>query len=99
MNVAVQLLWISSIPASLFVVIYGSLQPWYRSVFGWALFTSSTALAGLLDINLIYRLSQTAVLARNGVIRNCVYGYIGVGAWFMLIALLVTLSRATRPRL
>lgn len=95
-SVNLVLLLIATPPATAFVLTYGLLLPWFRSWTGWALFTSSTGLALLLNANLWFRLYMWPLLAREGWLRVVVYAGIAVGAWLMYGALTVTLLRARR---
>jgi hypothetical protein len=95
-DAALYILWAAFFPASLFPIVYGLFHPWYRSLLGWALFTSSVSLGALIDINLIYRLTGLDLLARDGAARNWIYLFIAVGAWMMLGALGVIMRQGIR---
>jgi hypothetical protein len=86
-------------PATLaFVILYGTLQPWYRSAWGRALFINNVGLSALIGINLFYRAFGWSILARDGWLRVSVYGFITIGIYLTVIALIVTLVRARRER-
>ena len=86
-------------PATLAIVLlYGILQPWWRSAWGRALFVSNVGLSALYGINLFYRLYEWGLLAREGWLRVAVYSFITIGVWITLIALVTTLIRARRNR-
>lgn len=93
-NASLVLLWCSTPAAIAFVLIYGRFQPWFRSWTGRALFVSSASLAALLTVNLLFRLFNWSVLAREGWTRDIVYLFITIGAYLMLTALLRVLWRA-----
>lgn len=95
-NADVILLWIASPPCVIFVLLYGTLQPWFRSWWGWALFATNASLALLLSEALLYRLFGWSILARTGWLRTALYATTGLGTWLTLIALLVVLRRARR---
>lgn len=97
-NASLVLLWFACPPATVFVLVYGFFQPWFRSWSGRALFVSSTGLALLLNINLLFRLTDWALLAREGWVRNLVYVLITAGAYLMLAALTRALIVAARHR-
>lgn len=82
-------------PASLFVLTYGTTQPWYRSWVGWALVVFSGGLALLLDISLAYRIFGADYRARDA-LRLTVFSMVGVGSWLMLFALCRELIQARR---
>lgn len=44
------LLVMSLVPASLFLLGYGALAPWYRSAFGWVIFLYALATVALLSL-------------------------------------------------
>lgn len=92
------ILFIACPPSIAFVVTYGFLQPWYKSWWGWALFSSAASLSMLLVVNLLFRLYGWELLAREGWLRTCVYGLITLGTWLTFIALLVVLRKARRKR-
>ena len=70
-----------------FAVLYSLTSPWYRSMAGWALWWSSTGLALLVDISLIYHWLGENYALRD-VVRISVYLWICVGAYLKLGALL-----------
>lgn len=93
-HVNLMILLIGYPPSFLFVVIYGTLLPWFRSWWGWALIVSSTSMSALMGIALAYRMWEWELLARDGWLRVTTYAFIAAGAWLMLGALLVALRRA-----
>lgn len=92
------ILFVGYPPSLLFVLIYGTLQPWFRSWWGWALFVSSTSMSALMGIALLFRLYEWDMLARDGWLRVATYGFIAAGAWLMLAALIAALVKAWRQR-
>jgi len=84
--------------ATLFVVLYPWLSPgWRRTWIGWALLTSSSALALLLDLTVLSKLTGGEYL-HSGIVRVSITAYIAVGATLKLTALLVTKTRAVLAR-
>jgi len=80
--------------ATLFVLLYPALSPgWRRTWIGWALLTSSTALALLLDLSAASKVFGTDFLAWQPM-RVVVTLLVALGATLKLLALLVTKSRA-----
>lgn len=59
---------------------------WFRTVLGWALMTSSTGLALLVDISLLYQWLGDNYALRD-VVRLSVYSLIVAGAWLTLGAM------------
>ena len=80
---ALVLIWAASVPATLGTLVYGTAAQWYRSLFGWALFTSSTALALLLDLSLLFHYWRTVELDVAERIALVVYALVCLGAWLM----------------
>lgn len=83
--------------ATLFAIIYGFTTPWWRTAIGRALLVSSTALALLVDISLLYKVFGDNYVLRDAV-RLTVYALVCAGAWLKLAALVVEKVRARRAR-
>lgn len=82
--------------ATLFVILYPALSPgWRRTWIGWALLTSSTALALLLDLSLAGKVFGREFLHYQ-VIRVGITGLVAAGATLKLTALLREKFRAVR---
>lgn len=73
-------------PATLFALIYGLTTPWWRSLIGRALLVSSTALALLVDLALLFQWLGPEYLGRSYV-RVTVFGLVCLGAWLKFAAL------------
>lgn len=83
-----------AVAATLFVILYPSLSPgWRRTWIGWALLTSSTALALLLDLSVAGRVFGREFLHYDSVVI-VVTTLVAVGASLKLTALLVTKVRS-----
>lgn len=50
---ALVLVWVAAVPQTIFILLYGFTNQWWRSMIGKALFASSLALALLLDLSLL----------------------------------------------
>lgn len=83
---AVAILCLTAPAITLFSILYGLLSPWYRSLMGRALFVSSSGLALLVDISLVYQFLGDDYALRDAV-RLSVFSYICLGAWLKLTAL------------
>lgn len=84
--------------ASLFVLLYPFLSPgWRRTWIGWALLTSSTALALLLDLSVASRVFGREFLHYVPLVM-AVTTLVALGATLKLTALLVTKIRAVLAR-
>ena len=84
--------------ASLFTILYPALSPgWRRTFIGWALLTSSSALALLLDLSVLSKVTGGDYL-HSGIIRVSITAYIAAGATLKLTALLVMKARAMIAR-
>ena len=70
---------------TLFALGYTFFSPWWRSLPGWALWWSSTGLALLVDISLVYQWLGDDYYLRD-VVRLSVYSWIALGAYLKLIA-------------
>ncbi|WP_067428394.1 putative phage holin [Nocardioides jensenii] len=82
-------------PATVFPLLYGLSAPWWRSLVGRALMTSSLGLAFLIDISLAYKAFGDNYALRD-VVRLSVYALIVCGAWMQFLALAVQLRRRLR---
>lgn len=71
--------------ATVFPFWYGLVAPWYRSWIGFALMTSTTGLALLVDISLAYQWLGDDYALRDSV-RLTVYSIVCAGSWLTLIA-------------
>jgi uncharacterized membrane protein YkvI len=79
--------------STLFVLLYPALSPgWRRTWIGWALLTSSTALALLLDLSVAGRVFGRDYLHYQAV-AGTVTTLVALGATLKLTALLVTKFR------
>jgi hypothetical protein len=84
--------------STLFVILYPLLsRGWRRTWIGWALLTSSTALALLLDLSVARMLFGTDYL-HSGAVRVTVTFLVAAGATLKLTALLREKYRAIRAR-
>lgn len=82
-----------AVAATLFVILYPSLSPgWRKTWIGWALLTSSTALALLLDLSVVAKLFGTEYL-HAPYWRISVTFLVALGATLKVTALLVTKVR------
>ena len=95
-TIAYALIWLAVPPATLFPVLY-FFRPWWRSLAGLALMTSSFGLALLIDISLAYRVFGNDYPGRDAV-RLTVYALIVAGSWLILLALLRADSPGGRRR-
>lgn len=84
-------------PATLFALVYGFTTPWWRTMIGRALLISSTGLALLVDISLLYQWLGDQYALRD-VVRLMVYAFIFLGAWLKLASLATEKYRAYRAR-
>lgn len=83
--IAVGILLATAPAITLFSIIYGLTSPWYRTLIGRALFVSSSGLAMLVDISLVYQWLGDNYALRD-VVRISVFSYICLGAWLKLTA-------------
>lgn len=82
-----------AVASTLFVVLYPFLSPgWRRTWIGWALLTSSSALALLLDLTVVSKLTGGEYL-HSDIVRVSITAYIAVGASLKLTALLTAKFR------
>lgn len=86
---AIVLVLIAAPAATLFPICFAWISRgiWWRNPAGRALMTSSTALALLIDISLLYQWLGDDYALRDAV-RLSVYALIAAGAWQKLYALL-----------
>lgn len=83
-----------AVASTLFVVLYPVLSPgWRRTWIGWALLTSSSALALLLDLTFLSKMTGGEYL-HSGIVRVTITAYIALGASLKLAALLAMKARA-----
>ena len=83
-----------AVASTLFVILYPSLSPgWRRTWIGWALLTSSTALALLLDLSVAGRVFGREFLHYDSVVI-VVTTLVALGATLKLMALLVMKARS-----
>jgi hypothetical protein len=94
--IAVLLVLCAAPAVTLFPIFYALTSPWRRSLTGWALMTSSVALALLVDISLLYQWLGDDYYLRD-VVRLSVYALIAAGAWLQLLAFVRAKFRARRP--
>lgn len=74
--------------STLFAILYPMLSPgWRKTWIGWALLTSSTALALLLDLSVVSKLFGHEYL-HSAIVRVVVTGLVAAGATLKLTALL-----------
>lgn len=86
-------IWWGAVAATLFVVLYPALSPgWRKTWIGWALLTSSSALALLLDLTVASRLFGREYLHYPAVVIS-ITALVALGATLKLTALLVTKVR------
>lgn len=74
--------------ATLFAVIYMFTRPWWTTIIGRAMLISSSGLALLVDIALLYKFFGDNYALRDAV-RLTVYWMIFLGAWYKLAALVL----------
>lgn len=85
-----------AVAATLFVLLYPALSPgWRKTWIGWALLTSSSALALLLDLTVVGKMFGTDYL-HSGFVRVGVTFLVAAGATLKLTALLREKYRAVR---
>lgn len=87
-------LWAGAVPQTAFVLIYGLRFPWYRYTTGRAIFTKALGLALILDLSLaVNHYGQLPAW-----VGPVVLGFVAVGCWMQLGALLHEHRRAGRDR-
>lgn len=84
-------------PATLFAIIYGFTVPWWETMIGRAMLISSTGLALLVDISLLYQVFGDNYAARD-VVRLSVFLIVCAGAWWKFAALVNEKLAARRER-
>lgn len=83
-DTAAVLLVLAAAPAvTIYPIWYGLTLPWWKTAIGRALMVSSTALAELVDISLLYQWLGDDYYFRD-VVRLTVYTQITCGAWMLL---------------
>lgn len=82
-------------PATLFAIIYGLTVPWWATTIGRAMLISSTGLALLVDISLLYQVFGENYALRDWV-RLSVFMIVCLGAWYKFGALVLEKVRARR---
>ena len=86
------LLTCCAVPATLFVLLYGTLAPWWRSHTGRSLLAAACALALLLDVTLLSRFYPDLFPVRAWfVIEATLLFFTAFGLWYLLSVLGVTL--------
>lgn len=81
---ALVLVWAAAVPQTVFIVGYGFLNDWWTSWVGRALFTSSLALALLLDVSLVSYYYPDLIPAW---VSNIILVVVVAGAFLKLTAL------------
>ena len=81
----VVLVVLAAVAVNLFVVLYASFAPWYRSVFGRALMTGEVAFSALLDVSLYIHWTKTVPPPW---VPLTLYGFIAAGCWMRLGAVI-----------
>lgn len=80
------LLWAGAVPGTLFVLIYGlGGNHWWLSWIGRALFISTLGLALLFDLSLFNHYHPLVLTVTES---NVVVGFVALGVWLKLVALL-----------
>lgn len=85
--IAVALVFLLAIPATLIPVLYGLRSPWWRHLVGRALFAQSVGMALLVDISCLYALFGDNYPGRDWV-RVIVFGLVTAGTFGILVALI-----------
>ena len=94
-TLALIIVWAAAPAATLVPIVYGLLQPWWRSLTGRALMTSTVGLALLIDLSLIFR-AWDGHLQTKREIALAIYVLICAGSWLMLLALVRAQLRSRR---
>jgi hypothetical protein len=92
---ALALVWVATVPQTLFILIYGTTNQWWLSWIGRALFTSSLALALLLNMSLVAYYYHDLLDQRES---NVVIGLVALGSCLKLFALLLDKRPGSRDR-
>lgn len=97
-NLAMALVVSSALPLNCFpfALAWFSRGVWFRTSAGLALMVSTTGLAALVDITILYKVFGDDYPYRD-LVRNTVYAWIALGAWLKFGALLYE-SRKSRQR-
>lgn len=83
-------IWWGAVASTSFVILYPLLSPgWRRTLIGWGLLVSSSALAMLLDLTLATKVLGPDFFLRYPEFRIAVVALVAVGATLKLTALLV----------
>ena len=85
-HLAVALVVLGAIPATLFVFAYGAMAPWWRSAEGWNLFGFTLSIALLLDLSLAQHFAGPLPGLR--VVALVIYAAIAGFLWQRLFLLL-----------
>lgn len=81
------LIYATSPAVTVFVVLYATTVPWWKTSIGRALLVSSAALMMLIDLSVAFQLFGADYLGRDAV-RLTVLSLVFLGAWLKLYALL-----------
>lgn len=97
-DTAVELfVWVGAFCSTAFVILYPILSPnWWRDIPGWGWFTSSLALALLLDLSLAAKILGPAFFVEHPWIRVSTVALVAVGTVLKLTALIVIKIRVVR---
>lgn len=87
MSIDLWLVVVAAIPATLALLLYGALAPWWRSWPGWAFFSTLLAVALLLDLTLVFTWSHFSPATEEGISRG-VMGVVIAGCWLKFVAVL-----------
>lgn len=87
-----------ALPAAVgFPLMYGTLQPWWRSMVGRALLTKSSAVGLLIVLAaLVYLLGPDYAWREQ--VRACAFTLLVVGIWWQFLVFAPTIWRARRER-
>lgn len=96
-KLALWIIWAAAPPATLVPILYASTARWWKSLAGRALFTSTLALALLIDLALVFRAWDGHLMLKQRV-AVVVYALICAGAWLMFLSLVRVQWRALRDR-
>lgn len=94
---AVLLVLLAAPPATAFPIAYGFTAKWWKSSVGWGLLMSSSGLALLIDISLLYNWLGDDYYLRD-VVRLSVYSAIVAGCWLTFFGWLNTRLHLRRHR-
>jgi len=83
---ALVLVWIAAVPQTIFIALYGCTNRWWLSWIGRALFTSSLALALLLDLSLFTYYHPSLL---NETQTNLILAIVALGAILKLLAIVI----------